>query len=400
MTDPPGRKAPPAQIAKIATAGATGVFVFGLTAVMGWAQRPLGEPALVPAQPATTLPAPTTVAGPAPVAVAPTTTLVPLATTIVSAPAPAPVPPPPPAVGAAAPAGAAAGSRRRRVGAIAVRATRHFRAMGCRSTVVVESDGADCEQLAELAMIGIARLEACWSPFLPDSDVSRLNVAGGAPIAVRPAAVSLLQAMAEATVWTGGAYDPTVRSELAERPPWIDHVAIDVKAMVVQLGPGIQIDPAGIGKGLAADLVAAEAMVHGAAAVAIMIGGDGRVSSVDGRHRWEIEVAEPGGEIPVDRIEISDGAIATSGFCWTNLVDPFTGMRRDAGDVVQVSVLAGSGASAEALTKAVLIAAEPGIADRLDRQQVGVLTVHADGRLSANATWLLHRGPSRDAAAA
>ena len=281
-----------------------------------------------------------------------------------------------------------------------MRAIRHFRAMGCRSTVVVDSAGANCEQLAELAMIGIARLEACWSPFLPDSDVSRLNVAGGAPIAVRPAVVSLLQAMAEATVLTGGVYDPTVPRQVAERTPWIDHVAIDAEAMVVQMGPGIQIDPAGIGKGLAADLVVADAMVHGAAAVAIMIGGDGRVSSVDGRHRWAIEVAEPGGEIPVDRVEVSDGAIPTSGFCWTNLVDPFTGMRRDAGDVVQVSVLTGSGASAEALSKAVLIAAEPSIADRLDRQQVGVLTVHADGRLSANATWLLHRAPSRDVAAA
>ncbi len=59
-------------------------------------------------------------------------------------------------------------------------------------------------------------------------------------------------------------------------------------------------------------------------------------------------------------------------------------------------MLAGTGASAEALTKAVLLGGEPGIADRLDRQGVGVLAVHADGRLSANATWQRHRGPSRE----
>jgi FAD:protein FMN transferase len=281
-----------------------------------------------------------------------------------------------------------------------VRATRQFRAMGCRASIVVDGDTVDCERLADLAMIGIARLEACWSPFLPDSDVSRLNLAGGAPIVVRPAAVTLLQAMAEATVMTGGAYDPTVPGQVGERSPWIDRVAIDGEAMVVQLGPGIQIDPAGIGKGLAADLVAAEAMAHGSAAVAIMIGGDGRVESVDGRQRWDIEVAEPGGAMSVDRIEVSNGAIATSGFSWTNLVDPSSGVRREAGDVVQISVLAGTGACAEALTKAVLLGGEPGIADRLDRQRVGVLAIHADGRLSANKTWLLHRGRSRDAVAA
>ena len=58
------------------------------------------------------------------------------------------------------------------------RAIRNFRAMGCRSTIVIE--GAGCDRLAELAMIRIARLEACWSLFLPDSDVSRINRADGA----------------------------------------------------------------------------------------------------------------------------------------------------------------------------------------------------------------------------
>jgi pyruvate dehydrogenase E2 component (dihydrolipoamide acetyltransferase) len=82
MTENAGRKSPPAQIAKIATAGATGMFVFGLAGAMGWADRPSSEPG-----------PPTT----APVAPAPTTTaLVPLATTIPTVPAPAPIPAPPP----------------------------------------------------------------------------------------------------------------------------------------------------------------------------------------------------------------------------------------------------------------------------------------------------------------
>jgi hypothetical protein len=101
MTEPAHRPGPPAQLAKIATAGATGVFVLGLTAVMGWADRPSGEPAVVPV----TLPPST--------AVVQTTTLLPLATTVPTAPVPAPVPvapapaapaPPPVAVTAPPPA--------------------------------------------------------------------------------------------------------------------------------------------------------------------------------------------------------------------------------------------------------------------------------------------------------
>ena len=63
-------------------------------------------------------------------------------------------------------------------------------------------------------------------------------------------------------------------------------------------------------------------------------------------------------------------------------------------------MLAGTGESAEALTKAVLVGGDPAIADRLDRQGVGVLAVHADGRLSANATWRACIAPLRDEAAA
>jgi hypothetical protein len=103
MTEPAERKVPPGEVAKIATAGATGVFVFGLAAVMGWAERPAGEPAVIPVQPATTLSAPTTVSVAPPGVLAPTTTtsLVPLATTVPASPVSAPVPVPAPPVVAA-----------------------------------------------------------------------------------------------------------------------------------------------------------------------------------------------------------------------------------------------------------------------------------------------------------
>ncbi len=103
MTEPVRRKDPPAQVAKFATAGVSGVFVFGLTAVMGWSERSIDEPDVVPEQPPSTSAAPATapqIIPPPP----PTTSLVPLATTIPAAPAPVAVPAPPPVAVAPAPA--------------------------------------------------------------------------------------------------------------------------------------------------------------------------------------------------------------------------------------------------------------------------------------------------------
>ena len=270
------------------------------------------------------------------------------------------------------------------------RAVRQFRAMGCRSTVIVEATDVDSEVLAELAMIRIAQLEACWSTFLPDSDVSRLNRANGFAIAVRPATVTLLQAMAEATVLSGGAYDPTVSGHRRGRSPWFASVAIDPEVAVVSAA-GLRFDPGGIGKGLAADLVVADIVSAGASTVAIFLGGDGRVASGDLGRRWAIEVAAPDGLTSIDRVELGDGAVATSGCRRPHLVDPATGEIHEPGDIVQVSVLAGTGASAEALTKAVLLGHDADPVDRLDHQGIGVLTLHASGRTTSNTTWRAHR---------
>ena len=191
MTETAGRRTPPAHVAKIASAGATGVFVLGLAAVMGYAEHLGGRPGraaptIAPAPIPTTLPAATTTS------LAPTNDGDPApATTIAPVPTPAPVAAAPPPVEIATQPPPPPRSGRHRVGAVAVsvpQAVRRFRAMGCRSTVIVEAGDVDVQRLAELAMIRIARLEAAWSTFLPDSDVSRLNRAAAprSPCAPQP----------------------------------------------------------------------------------------------------------------------------------------------------------------------------------------------------------------------
>src|SRR6185312_3014757 len=56
----------------------------------------------------------------------------------------------------------------------------------------------------------VERLENLWSRFLPGSELSRLNAAGGEVVRVDPATVGLIEAMRDGHRETLGAYDPTM----------------------------------------------------------------------------------------------------------------------------------------------------------------------------------------------
>ena len=58
------------------------------------------------------------------------------------------------------------------------------------------------------------RLESIWSRFLPASDISRLNSAGGHPVEVSSETIDLIRAMVGAHLTTDGAFDPTLLAPL------------------------------------------------------------------------------------------------------------------------------------------------------------------------------------------
>ena len=64
-------------------------------------------------------------------------------------------------------------------------------------------------------LIGDARtqldyLEQRWSRFLPDSDITRINTAGGEPVEVTGDTLTLFAAMVDGWHLTDGRFDPTV----------------------------------------------------------------------------------------------------------------------------------------------------------------------------------------------
>ena len=239
----------------------------------------------------------------------------------------------------------------------------------------------------ERAQARIAELEARWTRFRDGSELCRLNRSPETPVIVSADTYCLLEHAVTAWERTGGAYDPTVLpalraagydrdfravtdgpSPLPLPSPGCAEIDLDPRTRCVILPAGVEIDPGGIGKGLAADLVTAELLDAGVAGAMVGLGGDLRVRGEppDG-DVWSLAI-----EHPIDRhrhlvrLGIADGAVATSstlrrrwrrgGTDQHHLIDPRSG-RPTATHLVAATVVAADGWWAEAATKAVLVGA-------------------------------------------
>jgi thiamine biosynthesis lipoprotein len=246
--------------------------------------------------------------------------------------------------------------------------------------------------LAEHAIHEVERLERCWSRFRGDSELSALNADPASSVRISGSMTAVLHRAVEAWRLTDGWFDPTVvgcleeagyrrsfvvsevpRGELDRcRPaPGLDGVEVDLRAGIVRRPPGTRFDLGGIGKGLAADLVAVQLLERGATSVCVALGGDVRVAGVapEGGWRVPVELPPPSGaatsEVGFDA-ELTDGAIVASTTryrTWTtadghlahHLIDPRTG-RPTCSDVTTVIVVAAEAWWAEVLAKAALLA--------------------------------------------
>lgn len=252
--------------------------------------------------------------------------------------------------------------------------------MGTDVHVVVHGPVA----LVELAREAIDDLEQRWSRFLPHSEISEVNRRAGSWVAVSPATVELVSRALEGWRVTDGAYDPTVLGDviragydrsfddlvdLAAAPASDLHrdaagIAVDREANAVHVPTGVGFDPGGVGKGLAADLVADQISAEGAAGVLVNIGGDLRaVGYGPGGDDWTVDLDPADTGLPLARVALHQGGLATSTVLrrrWRvggrpahHVIDPRTGAPADTG-VVAATVLARCAWQAEVLAKAAL----------------------------------------------
>jgi len=182
------------------------------------------------------------------------------------------------------------------------------------------------------------RLESLMSVWKPGSDVIRLNEAAGrAPVAVSGETLTVLEAAAQASEWTGGKFDITFgaladlwkfdhdqdnlvpdRRAIDARLPFVDYRLVQVDraagtAFVSNAGARIHLG--GIGKGYAVDRAATLLREHGLSDFLIQSGGDLYVAGKNGHLPWTLGIADPRSAAgpAFATLEVSDGTVSTSG---------------------------------------------------------------------------------------
>ena len=160
---------------------------------------------------------------------------------------------------------------------------------------------------------------------------------------------------------------------------------------------GTTIDPGGIGKGLAADIVTGELIAAGGRGAMVEIGGDLCVAGVgpDGMPGWVIEV-DPAVDTDITSVVLAAGGVATSTSrlrTWTvdgrarhHLIDPLTLDCSDS-DSVSCTVIAGTAAWAEAFTKTAFALAPADAIDVFDRHGLAAAIITTGGDRITSRTW-------------
>jgi FAD:protein FMN transferase len=310
-------------------------------------------------------------------------------------------------------------------------AEHRFRVMASEAHVIVveRPDGSAGDGAVDSACAFLDHLEQRWSRFLPDSDITRINMSSGRPVEVDAVTVTLLITMLDAWRLTQGRFDPTVLPALVAAgygasvedprrltilPPddlsvgGMGEIGVDPDRLEVTVPAGVVVDAGGIGKGLAADLTVAKLLAEGAHGALVSVGGDlamaGTPPDADG---WLITLEWPDrayGDLCT--LAVSGGGVATSstrsrrwavgGQSCHHVIDP-AARASSTTDLATVTVIARSGWLAEAHATAALLSGSANVIDYLDSHELTGITVPLDGPLlvTPDLHWLHYVAPSR-----
>jgi thiamine biosynthesis lipoprotein len=291
--------------------------------------------------------------------------------------------------------------------------------MGTTAELIVVGGAAD--RLVEWAVERVTTLDETWSRFLPDSELCRLGeLAGTGPVPISPDMADALGRALSLWYVTAGRFDPTVRRALeaagydrtfrlvdpagpalAVPPPpapGCDGIRLDRVRSTVTVPAGVTLDLGGVGKGLAADLVATGLVACGASGACVSLGGDVRVAGDGpGRDGWVIEVEDPFDESrALCSRRLANQAIVTSTTRfrrWTrggrllhHIIDPATGEPSDSG-VTAVVAVADAAWWAEGVAKAALVAGVDDGNALLERLGVAAVIVDERGVRHPTSYW-------------
>lgn len=274
----------------------------------------------------------------------------------------------------------------------------------------------DAGQAAMDAVVAdMSRINALMSPYLPDSELSRLNArAAQSAVKVSPELFRLLEISRAVSELTDGAFDITYASvghlydyrrrvrpdpqTVQRRLPAIDyrHVELDAERRSVGFASaGVRIDLGGIAKGYAVERAARILREHGVAHAQVSLGGDTRLVGDRRGRPWIIGIRDPrDAERTAVRIPLADEAVSTSGdyeryfeehgIRYHHIIDPATGHSPDA--VRSVTILGPEATRTDAYSTSVFVmGAARGLAFINGQPDYEAVIVDSRGRLHYSA---------------
>ena len=292
--------------------------------------------------------------------------------------------------------------------------------MGCRAHLVVHGGNL---ALIDRAEQRLRELEALWSRFLPDSDVTRANRAAGSPVQVHDDTLAIVRRAIDGWQQTTGRFDITTLPALLEagytRSTVDDALAptvpgsrggacgllqLDYSNRTLTVPAGSAIDLGGIGKGFAADIVAEELVEAGAVGALVNMGGDIAVQGRPGNDPvWFLGIDDPMHDpAPGDALRhiaifrLETGGVATSGTTirrWTrpdgtaahHVIDPATSAPSNS-SVLTATVIASDAATAEVFATSAMMLSGTAAVAMLDGLGLAGLVITDDGHVRRTAT--------------
>jgi thiamine biosynthesis lipoprotein ApbE len=272
-------------------------------------------------------------------------------------------------------------------------------------------------------------VDAAYSRFREDSELTRVNANAGRTIPISPLLATAIDAALRAARLTDGAVDPTIGRAIrvagydddfsrissphpalprergrdiqlrAERVPGWQAIRLDRRSRTVWLPPGVELDLGSTGKALAADLAAVAAMAAaGDGGVLVSLGGDIATAGEPPVGGWRILVAEDSGVSPNgdgDVICVPAGGVATSSTTvrrWSrggellhHIIDPKTSLPT-AGPYRTVTVVAATCLDANIASTAAIVHGEAAI-EWLTSWRLPARLVESDGTIHYIGPW-------------
>ena len=273
-------------------------------------------------------------------------------------------------------------------------ASRDLFAMDTYMTLKVWCDDGDAANAEAAARI--EALEAAFSVTRPESDIARVNAAGGAPVTVGEDTANVIAAGLAMGAKTSGALDITVypvlrawgfttdtmhvpeEAEIASLLADVDYTRVTLDGQTVTVPAPQEIDLGALAKGYTSDAVMDIYRAHGAQSAIVSLGGNVQAlgTKPDGS-LWKVGILDPfHPDQDLCVLEVADRAVITSGNYeryfeedgtrYWHILDPADGHPADNG-LVSVTVVGEQGLKCDALSTALFVEGTEGAVDHWRR---------------------------------